>query len=147
MKAVLSLAIKRITSESQCLEQGAVCVCVWMYTTVHALCMCTVKPLVQVTPNSKTLMLLILSCSCLCPIHWRQVLSQGWRCSWKSAHRRCSNYIWVISNFIGYSGASYNRGLTVYIYIYMCVVLTHNHVFRLTLVGQLHNPLFISCAK
>ena len=34
-------------------------------------------------------MFLISSCSCLCSIHWNQVLSRKWRCS-------CSNYIWVI---------------------------------------------------
>ena len=32
-----------------------------------------------------------------------------WRCSWSSADRRCSNYIWVINNFIAYQGASYIR--------------------------------------
>ena len=47
-------------------------------------------------------MLLVSSCSCLCPIHWSQVLSWEWRCSWSSADRRCSNYIWVINNFIAY---------------------------------------------
>ena len=57
--------------------------------------------------------MLVLSCSCLWPIHWSQVLSRVWRCSWSSADRRCSNYIWVISNFIAYTGASYIRGLTV----------------------------------
>ena len=41
-------------------------------------------------------MFLVLCCSCLCPIHWSQVLSQEWRCSWSSPDRRCSNYIWVI---------------------------------------------------
>ena len=25
-----------------------------------------------------------------------------WRCSWSSADRRCTNYIWVINNFIDY---------------------------------------------
>ena len=40
-----------------------------------------------------------MSCSCYCSIHWSQVLSREWRCSWSSADRRCSNYIWVISNF------------------------------------------------
>ena len=40
-------------------------------------------------------MFLILSCSCLCPICRNQVLSQEWRCSWSSAGRWCSNYIWV----------------------------------------------------
>ena len=38
-------------------------------------------------------MFLILSCSCLCPIHWSQVLSWDWRCSWSNADRQCSNYI------------------------------------------------------
>ena len=28
-----------------------------------------------------------------------------------SADRRCSNYIWVINNFIAYQGASYIRDL------------------------------------
>ena len=28
------------------------------------------------------------------------VTSREWRCSWSSADRRCSNYIWVIDNFI-----------------------------------------------
>ena len=27
-------------------------------------------------------MFLVLSCSCLCPIHWSQMLSQEWRCNW-----------------------------------------------------------------
>ena len=29
-------------------------------------------------------------------------ISWEWRCSWSSADRRCSNYIWVINNFIAY---------------------------------------------
>ena len=41
-------------------------------------------------------MFLVSSCSCLCPIHWSQVLSWKWRCSWSGADRWCSNYIWVI---------------------------------------------------
>ena len=61
-------------------------------------------------------MLLVSSCSCLCPIHWSQVLSWQWRCSWSSADRRCSNYIWVINNFSAYKGASYIRDFTVFVY-------------------------------
>ena len=34
------------------------------------------------------------------------------RCKWSSADRRCSNYIWVINNFIANAGAPYIRGLT-----------------------------------
>ena len=53
------------------------------------------------------------SCSCLWAIYWDQVLSGEWSCSWSSADRRCSNYIWVINNFIAYLSASYIRDLTV----------------------------------
>ena len=61
----------------------------------------------------QTLMFLISSGSCLCSIQWSQVLSREWRCSWSSADRRCSNYIWVIDNFIAYNGDAYIRDLTV----------------------------------
>ena len=54
--------------------------------------------------NLQTLFRLVLSCSCLCRIHWSQVFSLEWRCGWSSADRRCSNYIWVINNFIAYLG-------------------------------------------
>ena len=58
-------------------------------------------------------MFLVSSCSCLCQIHWSQVLSREWRRSWSSADRRCSNSIWVINNFIANWGAAYSRGVTV----------------------------------
>ena len=58
-------------------------------------------------------MLLVLACSCLCAIYWSQLLSGEWRCSRSSADRRCSNYIWVIRNSIGYKNAPYIRDLTV----------------------------------
>ena len=61
----------------------------------------------------QTTKFLISSCSCLCPINWSQMLSLVWRCSWSSADRRCSNYIWVINNFIACKGVAYIRGLTV----------------------------------
>ena len=48
------------------------------------------------------------------PIYWSQVLNQTWRCSWSSANRQWSNYIWVINNIIAYKGATYIRGLMVY---------------------------------
>ena len=53
----------------------------------------------------------LLSCGCLCRIPWSQLLSREWRCSWSSADRRRSNYIWVIENFIAYSSVSYIRGI------------------------------------
>ena len=58
-------------------------------------------------------MILVSSCSCLCPIHWSQVLSREWRRSQSSADRRGSNYNWVINSFIVFSCAFYIRGLTV----------------------------------
>ena len=35
----------------------------------------TVKPLIKVAPNPETWMFLVSPCSCLCSIHWSQVLS------------------------------------------------------------------------
>ena len=67
-------------------------------------------------------MCLVLSCICLCPIHWSQMLSREWRCRWSSAERRSSNYIWVISKFIAHWGASYITGLTVCDVYFWCVV-------------------------
>ena len=45
-------------------------------------------------------------------IRWSQVLSREWRCNWSSADRRCSNYIWVINNFIA-QDVPYIRSFTV----------------------------------
>ena len=55
-------------------------------------------------------MFLVSSCSCLCSIYWIQVLSWEWRCSWSSTDRRCSNYIWIINNFIAYKDVTYFYG-------------------------------------
>ena len=60
------------------------------------------------------------SCGCLCRIPWSQMLNREWRCSWSSADRRYSNYIWVIDNFIAYQGESYIRGFTVFTFSIMC---------------------------
>ena len=56
-------------------------------------------------------------CNWLCPIQWSQVLSREWRCSWSSADRRCSNYIWVVDYFIAYQSASYIRDFTVLVFV------------------------------
>ena len=64
--------------------------------------------------KSQTWKILVPSCGCLCRIPWSQMLSREWRCSWSSAGRRCSNYIWVIDNFIAYSGESYIKDFTVF---------------------------------
>ena len=64
-----------------------------------------------------------LPCSCLCPIHWSQMLSREWKCSWSSACQRCSNYIFILDLTSEWSTIllptkvqTYIRGLTVYIY-------------------------------
>ena len=64
--------------------------------------------------NPTTWMFLVSACRCLCTIYWSQVLSGELRCSWSSADRRCSNCIWVISNWIAYYNSSYIRGMTVH---------------------------------
>ena len=56
-------------------------------------------------------MFLVSSCSCLCLIYWNHVLSCEWRCSWSSADRRCSNYIWVINQ--RFDGTCYKVELTL----------------------------------
>ena len=58
-------------------------------------------------------MFLVLSCSGLCAIYWSQLLSGESRGSWSSANRRCTNYIWVINNFIAYKGVTYIKYLMV----------------------------------
>ena len=50
------------------------------------------------------------------PNLFSHVLSWEWRCSWSSADRRCSNYIWVINNLIAHKCATYIRDLTVNIF-------------------------------
>ena len=58
-------------------------------------------------------MIHVSSCRCLSPIYWSQVLSRELRCSWSSAGRRCSNYIWAINNLIVYQSTPYIGDLTV----------------------------------
>ena len=41
-------------------------------------------------------MILVLSCSCLCPIHCSQVLSRGWGCSWSSADLTDQQFYWLL---------------------------------------------------
>ena len=55
------------------------------------------------------------------------MLSREWRCSWSSADRLCSNYIWAVNNFIVYQGAAYIRHLTVN---NICILLVYmnNHL-------------------
>ena len=65
-------------------------------------------------------MFVVSSCSCLCPIHWNQVLSWEWRCSWSSTGRRCSIYPeW--STFFAYKDATYIRSLMV-VSVFMSLV-------------------------
>ena len=84
-------------------------------------------------------MLLVSSCSCLYPIRWSQVFSWEWRCSWSSADRRCSNYIWVINHLIANWSASYIRDLTV---ILNYCQLPENH-FTEILIGKYQTILCV----
>ena len=52
----------------------------------------------------------------------KEVLIWEWRCSWSSADRRCSNYIWGINKFIAYWSATYIRCLKV-VWEYMYFIL------------------------
>ena len=69
-------------------------------------------------------------CSCLCRIHWSQVLSREWRCSWSSADRWYSNYIWVINNVIAYYGTSYIRCFTLILGTKYCPLDSPQHIQR-----------------
>ena len=58
----------------------------------------------------------------------KPVLSWEWRCSWSSADRRCSNYIWVINNFIAYWvwELYYTFDRTYHLLLhYLCDIFTH----------------------
>ena len=57
-------------------------------------------------------------------------LEQRWRCSWSSTDRWCSNYIWVINNFIAYQGVDYIRGLMVGFWYIMVVFNTILHTLK-----------------
>ena len=80
-------------------------------------------------------MFLILSCSCLCPIHWSQVLSWEWRCSCSSTIRRCSYYIWVINNFITY----YVRLILEVWGICFSIILIHPYRHRYWIYTYIYN--------
>ena len=54
-------------------------------------------------------MFYLSSCNCLCWTHCSQVENE----KWNGVDRRCSNYIWVINNFIAHSGVAYISGLTL----------------------------------
>ena len=89
----------------------------------------TLKPLIHGAQNPKTSIYLVSSCSCLCQVHWSQMLSREWRCSWNSA----DNYIWVINDFTAHEGAVYIRGLTVHkssAYIYLILFLNSCYCFQ-----------------
>ena len=77
-------------------------------------------------------MFLVSSCSCLCPIHWSQVLNQEWRCNWSSTDRLCSSSIWVFNNFFGYHGAIHSRSLTVEYMVAPCWKKLHILLLRIS---------------
>ena len=66
-------------------------------------------------------MFLVSACSCLYAIYWSQMVGGEWRCSWSSADRRCSNYIWVINNL---HASKVRLILETWRYVLMCEVYT-----------------------
>ena len=58
------------------------------------------------------------------------MLSGELRCSWCSADRRCSNYIWMINHLIAYPSTSYIRDLTVMYHKWVFIKrYTYNSIF------------------
>ena len=65
------------------------------------------------------------SCHCLCSIHWNLVISRQRRCSWSSADRRCSKYIWVIKLFYClWRCALYQRFDGIYEYMFTNLLIS-----------------------
>ena len=69
-------------------------------TKNHLIAKITLKSLIWNAQNPKIWTILVSSCSCLCQFHWSWVQSRKLRCSWSSADRRCSNFIWMTMNII-----------------------------------------------
>ena len=65
-----------------------------------------------------------------------KALSREWRCSWSSAGRRCSNYIWVSNNLIADLSASYIRDC-IFISKYDSLVVECNSLNDLNGKGRL----------
>ena len=84
-------------------------------------------------------MFLVSSYGCLCPIYWSHVLTGEWRCSWCSADRWCSNYIWVINNLIDNQSAPYIRDLTVSLWRFSC------HIFKFTGYWYFKGQHWVQC--
>ena len=99
--------------------------------------------LIYDAPNPWTWMLLFSSCNWLCPIHISRVLIREWRCSWSSADRWCSNYIWVINNFIAYWDASLIRCFTVEMKLH--AQYSSIHLKNSTTIWQLRQPRIWCC--
>ena len=89
-------------------------------------------------------MLLVSFCSCLYPIRWSEVLGWEWRCSWSSADRRCSNYIWVINNLIAYQSVSSIRNLTVRLWCPFVLPGSQNHSQSVIIIYTAISPFLFS---
>ena len=71
---------------------------------------------------------LVLQLSLLNPL--KPGVKSSRRCIGSSADRRCSNYIWVIDNFIAYQGATYIRGSTVFFLLDLHDAFNHTYIPR-----------------
>ena len=64
----------------------------------------------HIIPQNK--MFLVLLCSCLCSIHWSQVLNREWRCNWSSASAAPSTSEWS-TILLPTKGVAYITDLTI----------------------------------
>ena len=83
-------------------------------------------------------MFLVSSCSCLCPIHWSQVLSQEWRCRWSNADRRCSNYIWWSTSLLP---------TKVWLILEVWQYMLHSARLSMTIKGNLRHGYLMVCLQ
>ena len=72
------------------------------FFTLRIFCACYSKSKHQFYSKHYSLYYHYYYATCEYPIRWSQVLSWEWRCSWSSADRRCSNYIWVTNKSTAY---------------------------------------------
>ena len=75
--------------------------------------------------------LLVSSCSCPCPIHWSQVLSREWRCSWSRARQAVLQLHMSDQQFYRPLRWVLYYGFDAIIYIYVCIRGSKSHVIFL----------------
>ena len=109
---------------------------IWKSVYMHSLYMCMFVSYRKTsnTIRTKTEMFLVSSWSCLCPVHWSQVLCREWRCISSSAAVPITSEWWKISLA---TNVYYVRGLTVYLFAilwtFIKIILFPLYLFQLYL--------------